>query len=99
MPRLGYRLSKQQKRINKMKNYILVYRCGGRDNGQWKKTLVIGNHEMCREKAIEVETMGYPALVLTVAGIEKIGLPDADASDYNVFNFVPGMAKIMGGNA
>lgn len=80
-----------------MKTYTLIYRSGGRENGRWNRTLVVGTHAYCRTKAQQCETMGYPALVMTTDGLNALGLPDADESDYNVFNFVFGMAKLMAG--
>ena len=55
--------------------FCVVYRVGGTDNFQWRRTLGMTKDEAVKAKA-DTERMGYRAMVVNYAESMAIGLPE-----------------------
>ena len=65
-----------------MQAYTVVYRTGGTENCEWKRTSNFSSRDEADRVRAETERMGYRALVFTAHNIDAIGMPQGwDYSD------------------
>jgi hypothetical protein len=64
------------------KQYVVVYRMGGRDNFRWQRTLAFDSFESAADARNGIWRGGRPAYVTDIGLSYAIGVPDTfDAED------------------
>ena len=56
--------------------YTVIYRTGGPERFEWRRTLCSGTREQMVHEAAKCQNAGYRALVHNAAQLDAIGLPD-----------------------
>lgn len=72
-------MTKKQKR----ETFTVIYAAGGRDNADWSRLSWTGSRGAAEAKAAEIVRGGRPAYVRSLLDLERGGLPEGPAPDWD----------------
>ena len=61
--------------MTKHESFTVVYRTGGTENCQWRRTSALSSKEAARDLANLNERMGYKSLVFKTGDLDSLGMP------------------------